>query len=93
MLLEKVTLSLLLQAYPEPSPENITWVKCEKQFCEKLKSNYNINITTKGLHTELQIQILQNSDYGQYIAKATNGVGMEMEQEFYIYSQGKAWSF
>lgn len=83
------TLQCTIQAYPVPSPDNFTWMKCEHQDCEKIHPSSKKIIITNNLLTKLLIQDMSNSDYGVYKLAVSNGIGNDLEQVFYITQNGR----
>lgn len=78
---------ITVQAYPVPSPDNFTWLKCV-EICEKVQDNGNIIIQITDLKTELYIQNVGESDAGQYKLVVTNGIGDGLEQNFFLSLKG-----
>lgn len=69
---EPATLSVILQAYPVPSPNNCIWKKCNNFTCFVLEDETYYKIFTVGLLSNLTILNVNEEDFGQYVLNVTN---------------------
>lgn len=84
---ESTVLTVYVDAFPMPNPDNFTWFKCTETSCKELDREHSI-IHTNGLKSSLVFEQLRKDDFGRYKVQVTNGVKGVLEQTYSISEKG-----
>ena len=76
----------IAQAYPVPLPTDVIWQRCNHN-CQTLQPGPVVNISTKGLESNLTIIRVTTTDFGVYRLNIRNDAGTFV-QDFTLSRQG-----
>ena len=77
-----------IQAFPKPTGDNVTWMKCSQSSCYKLENNGNTIQNTQELDFSFIFKYVTENDFGRYRVHIDNGVGEATDVDFQLKQTG-----
>ena len=88
VLYQPAVLHVDIQAFPKPTGDNVTWMKCSQSSCQILETDGNILQHTYDLDFSLIFKNVTHNDFGRYIVHIDNGVGEGTDVDFQLTQTG-----
>ena len=88
VLYQPAVLHVDIQAFPKPTGDNVTWMKCSQSSCHTLETNGYTIQNTHDLEFSLIFKNVTGKDFGRYRVSIDNGVGDVMGVDFELKQTG-----